>query len=160
MRRRSEGETFVGCKQAVLFFSPVVLCPRSALFYVSHSLSQLTNSVRCHVLNQYKVTRRLQYTSACAFRPTYLRELQCFREGGTCEKFVTSESWFRTPALQLTQTLSLTMLITKTHYDLQSKLSPNGRAVRIFVISPSVPNYPEAKFPGESTRIVVCPVQT
>ncbi|KLO14430.1 dienelactone hydrolase [Schizopora paradoxa] len=40
------------------------------------------------------------------------------------------------------------MLINKVHYDLPSKLSPNGRPVRFFVISPSVPNYPEAKFPG------------
>jgi len=40
------------------------------------------------------------------------------------------------------------MLITKTHHDVPSQLSPNGRAVRIFVISPSVPNYPDAKFPG------------
>jgi hypothetical protein len=40
-----------------------------------------------------------------------------------------------------------TMLITKTHYDVPSKLD-NGRPIRIYVISPSVPNYPQAKFPG------------
>jgi len=38
------------------------------------------------------------------------------------------------------------MLITKTHYDITSK-SSNGQ-VRIFVLSPSVPNYPQATFPG------------
>ncbi|OBZ79342.1 putative carboxymethylenebutenolidase [Grifola frondosa] len=43
------------------------------------------------------------------------------------------------------------MLITKTHHDLPSALDPNGRPIRIFVISPSVPGYPNAKFPG-----VVC----
>ncbi|KAH7915807.1 dienelactone hydrolase [Hygrophoropsis aurantiaca] len=42
------------------------------------------------------------------------------------------------------------MLITKTHYDVPSTLD-NGRPMRIFVISPVVPNYPHAKFPG-----VVC----
>jgi hypothetical protein len=39
------------------------------------------------------------------------------------------------------------MLITKTHHDVPSKLD-NGRPIRIFVISPVVPNYPQAKFPG------------
>ncbi|KAF5356228.1 hypothetical protein D9756_003803 [Leucocoprinus leucothites] len=39
------------------------------------------------------------------------------------------------------------MLITKTHYDIPSKLD-NGRPIRIYVISPNVPNYPQAKFPG------------
>jgi len=43
------------------------------------------------------------------------------------------------------------MLIIKTFHDVPSKLDANGRPVRIFVISPSVPNYPQAKFPG-----VVC----
>ncbi|KAF9241324.1 dienelactone hydrolase [Melanogaster broomeanus] len=42
------------------------------------------------------------------------------------------------------------MLITKTHHDVPAKLD-NGRPIRIFVISPVVPNYPQAKFPG-----VVC----
>ncbi len=42
------------------------------------------------------------------------------------------------------------MLITKTHYDLPTKLDPNGRPIRIFVLSPTVPNYPNAKFPGAS----------
>ncbi|PIL32013.1 hypothetical protein GSI_06717 [Ganoderma sinense ZZ0214-1] len=40
------------------------------------------------------------------------------------------------------------MLITKTHYDLPTKLDPNGRPIRIFVLSPTVANYPNAKFPG------------
>ncbi|KAJ3561853.1 hypothetical protein NP233_g9940 [Leucocoprinus birnbaumii] len=39
------------------------------------------------------------------------------------------------------------MLITKTHYDIPSKLD-NGRPIRIYVISPNMPNYPQAKFPG------------
>jgi len=43
------------------------------------------------------------------------------------------------------------MLITKTFHDIPSKLDANGRPIRIFVISPSVPKYPQAKFPG-----VVC----
>ncbi|KAM5535420.1 hypothetical protein V8D89_010942 [Ganoderma adspersum] len=40
------------------------------------------------------------------------------------------------------------MLINKTHYDLPTNLDPNGRPIRIFVISPTVANYPNAKFPG------------
>lgn len=42
------------------------------------------------------------------------------------------------------------MLITKIYHDVPSKLS-NERPIRIFVISPVVPGYPQAKFPG-----VVC----
>lgn len=42
------------------------------------------------------------------------------------------------------------MLIDKTHYDLPTKLDPNGRPIRIFVISPTVANYPNAKFPDPS----------
>ncbi|KAN0084213.1 dienelactone hydrolase [Tylopilus felleus] len=42
------------------------------------------------------------------------------------------------------------MLITKTQHDVPSKLD-NGKPIRIFVIAPVVPNYPQAKFPG-----VVC----
>ncbi|KAI0735216.1 dienelactone hydrolase [Earliella scabrosa] len=43
------------------------------------------------------------------------------------------------------------MLITKTHHDVPTKLDRNGRPIRIFVIAPAVPGYPNAKFPG-----VVC----
>lgn len=43
------------------------------------------------------------------------------------------------------------MIITKTWQDVPTKLDANGRPIRIFVISPVVPNYPHAKFPG-----VVC----
>jgi len=43
------------------------------------------------------------------------------------------------------------MIITKTWHDVPTKLDANGRPIRIFVISPVVPNYPHAKFPG-----VVC----
>ncbi|GBE78279.1 dienelactone hydrolase [Sparassis latifolia] len=43
------------------------------------------------------------------------------------------------------------MLITKSYHDVPSSLDPNGRPLRIFVIAPSVPGYPHAKFPG-----VVC----
>lgn len=39
------------------------------------------------------------------------------------------------------------MLITKTFHDVPSKLD-NGRPIRIFVVAPVVPNYPQAKFPG------------
>ena len=40
------------------------------------------------------------------------------------------------------------MLINKTFHDLPTNLNPNGRPIRIFVISPVVPDYPQAKFPG------------
>ncbi|KAL5495237.1 hypothetical protein ACEPAI_700 [Sanghuangporus weigelae] len=40
------------------------------------------------------------------------------------------------------------MLITKTYHDVPSKLS-GGRPVRIFIIAPSLPSYPQAQFPGE-----------
>jgi len=40
------------------------------------------------------------------------------------------------------------MLIDKTFYDVPTKLGPDERPIRIFVISPNVPDYPEAKFPG------------
>jgi len=42
-----------------------------------------------------------------------------------------------------------TMLVTKTHYDIPSRLD-SGRPIRIYVISPNVPDYPQAKFPGKS----------
>ena len=42
-----------------------------------------------------------------------------------------------------------TMLITKTYHDVPTKLSPNGRPIRIFVIAPTIAGYPNAKFPGE-----------
>ncbi|KAG8817119.1 hypothetical protein FRC19_011616 [Serendipita sp. 401] len=34
------------------------------------------------------------------------------------------------------------------HHDIPSKLSPNGHPNRIFIISPVIPGYPNAKFPG------------
>ncbi|KAG2023439.1 carboxymethylenebutenolidase [Coprinopsis cinerea AmutBmut pab1-1] len=40
------------------------------------------------------------------------------------------------------------MLVTKTYQDLQTKLDPNGRPLRIFIIAPNLPDYPNAKFPG------------
>ncbi|PVG03377.1 alpha/beta-hydrolase [Serendipita vermifera] len=40
------------------------------------------------------------------------------------------------------------MLISKSHHDIPSKLSPNGHPNRIFVISPVIPGYPNARFPG------------
>jgi len=40
------------------------------------------------------------------------------------------------------------MLITKTFCDVPSKLSPNGSLNRIFIIAPTIPGYPKAKFPG------------
>ncbi|KAF9654367.1 dienelactone hydrolase [Thelephora ganbajun] len=42
------------------------------------------------------------------------------------------------------------MLIIKTYHDVPSVLD-NGKPIRIFVIAPNVPGYPQAKFPG-----VVC----
>ena|ERR1700761_9770849 len=42
------------------------------------------------------------------------------------------------------------MLITKTFHDIPSKLSASRPPMRIFVISPTIPNYPNAKFPGVS----------
>ncbi|THH02817.1 hypothetical protein EW026_g26 [Hermanssonia centrifuga] len=40
------------------------------------------------------------------------------------------------------------MLITKTWHDVPSSLDRNGQPMRIFVFAPSVPSYPNAKFPG------------
>ncbi|KAJ4487717.1 dienelactone hydrolase [Lentinula aciculospora] len=40
------------------------------------------------------------------------------------------------------------MLVTKTTHDFPTQLDPGGRALRIFVISPVIPRYPQAKFPG------------
>ena len=40
------------------------------------------------------------------------------------------------------------MLIQKSHYDVPTKLDAAGRPIRIYVISPVVPDYPNAKFPG------------
>ncbi|KAL0580401.1 hypothetical protein V5O48_001646 [Marasmius crinis-equi] len=40
------------------------------------------------------------------------------------------------------------MLVNKTFHDIQTKLDPNGRPIRIFVISPVLKEYPHAKFPG------------
>ncbi|KAF9022492.1 dienelactone hydrolase [Hymenopellis radicata] len=39
------------------------------------------------------------------------------------------------------------MLITKTEQDLPTTAS-NGSAMRVFVLKPDLPNYPQAKFPG------------
>ncbi|KZW02342.1 dienelactone hydrolase [Exidia glandulosa HHB12029] len=39
------------------------------------------------------------------------------------------------------------MLITKTHYDVETSASGKGK-MRIYVIAPTVPGYPNAKFPG------------
>ena len=46
------------------------------------------------------------------------------------------------------------MLITKAHYDIPSALDPSGRPIRIFVIAPTVPGYPNAKFPGMDLNIL------
>lgn len=43
------------------------------------------------------------------------------------------------------------MLINKTFHDIPTKLHANGKPIRIFVISPVVPDYPDAKFPGMAT---------
>ena len=40
------------------------------------------------------------------------------------------------------------MLINKTYHDLPTTLHKNGNPIRIFIISPVVPDYPHAKFPG------------
>jgi len=40
------------------------------------------------------------------------------------------------------------MLITKTYHDVPSQLSSDGSPVRIFIIAPTIPGYPQAKFPG------------
>ncbi|KAH9486889.1 Putative carboxymethylenebutenolidase [Psilocybe cubensis] len=59
------------------------------------------------------------------------------------------------------------MLINKTFHDIPTKLHPNGRPIRIFVIAPVIPDYPDAKFPGPVERfagqiasqgfVVACP---
>jgi carboxymethylenebutenolidase len=43
------------------------------------------------------------------------------------------------------------MLITKTYQDVPSKLD-GGKPIRIFIIAPNLPNYPNAKFPGTTTE--------
>ncbi|EPT04281.1 hypothetical protein FOMPIDRAFT_154233 [Fomitopsis schrenkii] len=40
------------------------------------------------------------------------------------------------------------MLIKTTYHDVTSNLNPAGNKNRIFVISPNIPGYPHAKFPG------------
>jgi len=40
------------------------------------------------------------------------------------------------------------MLITKSFKDVDSALDKNGRPIRIYLISPAIPEYPQAKFPG------------
>ncbi|KAF8078572.1 dienelactone hydrolase [Lyophyllum atratum] len=40
------------------------------------------------------------------------------------------------------------MLISKAFHDIPTKLDASGRPIRIFVISPNIPSYPQAKFPG------------
>jgi hypothetical protein len=40
------------------------------------------------------------------------------------------------------------MLITTDFHDVPTKLAKNERPIRIFVISPKIPDYPQAKFPG------------
>jgi hypothetical protein len=40
------------------------------------------------------------------------------------------------------------MLITTDFHDVPTKLAKNERPMRIFVISPKIPDYPQAKFPG------------
>ncbi|KAJ8084064.1 hypothetical protein PM082_002831 [Marasmius tenuissimus] len=40
------------------------------------------------------------------------------------------------------------MLVNKTVHDVPSQLDPNGRPMRIYVISPVLKEYPHAKFPG------------
>ncbi|KAF8331308.1 dienelactone hydrolase [Cantharellus anzutake] len=40
------------------------------------------------------------------------------------------------------------MLVTETYHDIPVKSSPNGAPIRIFIISPKIDGYPNAKFPG------------
>jgi len=42
----------------------------------------------------------------------------------------------------------IVMLITKDFHDVPTKLGKNGRPIRMFVIAPKIPDYPQAKFPG------------
>lgn len=48
------------------------------------------------------------------------------------------------------------MLVNKTYHDIPTKLDANGRPIRIFVIAPVLPDYPNAKFPGERHEFVLC----
>lgn len=41
------------------------------------------------------------------------------------------------------------MLVNKTYYDIPTKLHGEGHSIRIFVIAPVTPDYPQAKFPGQ-----------
>ncbi|KAI0304866.1 dienelactone hydrolase [Russula brevipes] len=45
------------------------------------------------------------------------------------------------------------MLITKDFHDVPTKLAKNQGPIRIYVISPKVPGYPQAKFPGTPIEI-------
>ena len=45
------------------------------------------------------------------------------------------------------------MLITTDFHDVPTKLAKNGRPIRIFVMSPTVPGYPQAKFPGNEPSL-------
>ena len=47
------------------------------------------------------------------------------------------------------------MLITKDFHDVPTKLGKDGKPIRIFVISPKVPDYPQAKFPGTPPNLIV-----
>ena len=48
--------------------------------------------------------------------------------------------------------LSNRMIITKTYHDVPSTLD-GGNPIRIFVIAPNLPGYPQAKFPGRSAFV-------
>lgn len=58
------------------------------------------------------------------------------------------------PLLVTTTFQTRNMLITKTYHDVPSALDANGQPMRIFIIAPSVPGYPNAKFPGKTTWII------
>ena len=40
------------------------------------------------------------------------------------------------------------MLVTKAYQDIPVRFSPNGAPMRVFIISPKIDGYPNAKFPG------------
>ncbi len=60
---------------------------------------------------------------------------------------IVGQTLWRTTTYPLSS--SSNMLIEQTHYDIPTKLDANGRPIRIFVISPTIRGYPNAKFPGE-----------
>ena len=84
------------------------------------------------------------------FRPYWKFKIALERSWKKPREFLIS-TWFAiwNSGVQLSIRPEDRMLITKTCHDIPSALD-NGKPIRIFIISPNVPGYPQAKFPGRS----------